>query len=561
MQKILSAEEMRQIDRLTTEKYGIPSIILMENAAHAAARVIAEKLGGSVAGKTFLILCGKGNNGGDGAALARILETQGAKVFTNLFASIENTKGDAHVNHTILRTGRDIDIFQWNWFEYGEFEDFKEWKKVFTMYFRTNKIDAIIDAYFGTGLSKPIRGIAAEAVKFFSNIKDEAGAKEILFVSIDLPSGLNADSGEQIGETFRSDLTVTFTAPKLANVLPPASNFGGELIAANIGSPRELIDASPSQTFLAEKSDALDWLETTEFTDNSYKNKRGHALLVVGSRNYAGAGVLAGNAAMISGVGLATIATSESAQNSIAARAFAEIMVRGFAETKKGALAEKAFAEIDEFIAQSIDAVAVGSGLSSNEATTRKLVAKLVEKRRTPLVLDADGLNALAPFEIEGSDEFPLVLTPHEGEFLKLLGTKDKDALKNRVEAARDFAVKHKVILVLKGERTLTAAPDRRVVVNPTGNSGLGKAGNGDTLTGIITGFMTQTLKTDKEYTFYTPYADEKAKTYEIFSAVVAAVYLAGLAGDIAARKFGRRAMLASDVRACLGEAVQSIKS
>lgn len=539
MQKVLTAEEMREVDRLTTEKYGIPSILLMENAAHSVARIIAEKLGGEIAGKSFLILCGKGNNGGDGAALARILWTQGADVEIYLFGKAEDAKGDAKINFEIL----DSISFHTNETRLLRYEEDNFYNQITT---HAREKDIIIDALLGTGLSSKAKGIVGKAIHQLRSVKN------VQIVSLDLPSGLNADSNETFQENsderhfdlnVKSNLTVTFTAPKLANVLPPASNFNGELYVANIGSPRELIDNSPSKTFLYEKSDAQNWLDKTKFTDASYKNKRGHALLVAGSKNYAGAAVLSGNSAMVSGVGLVTIATAESSQNSIASRVLPEVMTRGAAETSGGALAEKAFDEIDEFIEKSIDAVAIGSGLSSSEASTKKLVKKLVEKRRTPVVIDADGLNSLAPFDLKGSDELPLILTPHEGEFLKLLGTKDRNALKDRVKVAREFAEKHKVILVLKGERVLTCAPGGRVVINPTGNSGLGKAGNGDTLTGIITGFVAQAVQLK----------------IDIFETVVAAVYISSLAGDIASEKFGKRTMLASDVRECLGEAFKSI--
>lgn len=540
MQKVLSAEEMREIDRLTTEKYGIPSILLMENAAHSVARVIAEKLGGSVAGRSFLILCGKGNNGGDGAALARILWTQGAHIKVVLFGKVYETKGDAQINFEILRKiDQSPEITDGIYIYFSELGADKKWSEVYRGF---NEEDVIVDALFGTGLTREIIGNAVDAIETSNYWRDSRFNP--LLVSVDVPSGLNADLGQPIGKNFNADLTITFTAPKLANVLPPASNFNGELFVANIGSPQELIDASPSQTFLAEKSDAQDWLEKTNFTSASYKNKRGHALLVAGSNNYAGAAVLAGNAAIVSGAGLVTIATSESAQNSIASRVLPEVMTRGLPETESGAVAEEAFDEIDEFVEKSIDAVAVGSGLSSSDESTRRLVKRLVEERKTPVVIDADGLNALAPFEIKGNDELPLVLTPHEGEFLKLLGTTDKEILKDRVSVAREFAEKHKVVLVLKGERALVAAPDGRVVFNPTGNSGLGKAGNGDTLAGIITGFAAQAAQ----------------MKIDIFETVVAAVYLAALAGDIAAEKYGKRTMLASDVRECLMDAFNQLK-
>lgn len=530
MQKVVTSEEMREIDRLTTEKYGIPSILLMENAAHAAARVITEKLGGSVAGKSFLILCGKGNNGGDGAALARILWTHGANVSVALTANVENTKGDAKTNFEAfikIHSGLRFSEPQLCLYEPGAFTVF------FDNYYNLISQDAIIDALFGTGLTKPLEDSLSILAKMIASLKKPN--KTPLRVSLDLPSGLNADSAERIGENFQVDLTITFTAPKLANVLPPASNFNGELVVANIGSPRELIDDSPSQTFLAEKQDAKDWLNRTKYTSDSYKNKRGHALLIVGSKEYTGAAVLSGNAAMLSGVGLTTVATSESAQATIATKVLEEVITRGLPETKSGAIAAKAFETVEKLI-EKVDVVGIGCGLTSNEKTTRDFVREVVEQRKTPVVIDADALNALAPFDLQGSSDLPLILTPHEGEFLRLLGTKDKEVLKDRVKAARDFAEKHQVILVLKGERVLIAAPDGTIVINPTGNSGLGKAGNGDTLTGIITGFVAQA---------------EQMKT-DIFETVVAAVYIASLAGDIAAKKFGKRSMLASDVRECL---------
>jgi len=587
MQKILTAAEMREVDRLTTEKYGIPSIILMENAAHAAANVIKDKLGGSVAGKSFLILCGKGNNGGDGAALARILAVQGAWLDVVLFGNVEETKGDAKVNFQICQklakeeeTANLIsdhhDIFRFpklfesdgaiSFYEVNSREDFDD-----LLYGQFDQEwDVLVDAVFGTGLTKPLEGWLSQVNHHLNILNDTQRylKRKCLLVSIDIPTGLNADVSEQIGGNSQSDLTVTFTAPKLANVLPPASNFNGELIVANIGSPQELIYNSPSQTFLAEKADAINWLEKTKYTDNSYKNKRGHALLVVGSKEYTGAGVLAGNAAMLSGVGLVTIATSESAQTAIAAKILEEVITRALPEDENGVIAVEAFERIEK-LAEKVDVVGIGSGLgvqipnskfqipNSKFQKTKNLVEKVVEDRRTPIVIDADGLNALSPFALKGSDELPLILTPHEGEFLRLLGTDDKDALKDRIAVVREFAQKHHVILVLKGERTLIASPDGRVVINPTGNSGLGKAGNGDTLTGIIAGFVAQSMKAEKDSSFYTPVADPKI--FDVFNAVVAAVYIAGLAGDIAAEKFGKRSMLASDVRTCLREAFERI--
>ena len=540
MRKVLTAQEMREVDRLTTEKYGIPSILLMENAAHAAARVITEKLGGSVKGKSILILCGKGNNGGDGAALGRILWTLGANCFVYLFGKVEDTKGDAKSNFEILKKFDESDETNApneNCLLFFEIENLNDLMQIIF----DNREDVVVDAFFGTGLLRPIDNNLQEIVERLRRLKER---RRLPFLtSIDIPSGLNADLSEPIGENIQADLTVTFTAPKPANVLLPASSFGGELVVANIGSPQELIDAAPSQLFLAEREDARKWLEQTKFSSDSHKSARGRALIVAGSKQMAGAAVLCANAAMRSGVGLVRVATAESARTAVSAHALPEIMVAGLPETSGGAISDAALDKVEE-LAEKMNVVAVGSGLSSDDESTRKFVRALVEKRKTPIVIDADGLNSLAPFDLSGSDEFPIVLTPHQGEFLKLLGTEDKESIRDRVKAARDFAVKHHVILVFKGERNLVAAPDGRVVVVPTGNSGLGKAGSGDTLAGIITGFIGQ--------------AD--AMKIDLFESIVAAVYIAGMAGDIAADKFGKRTMLASDVRECLSEAFRELE-
>ncbi len=557
MQKVVTAAEMREIDRLTTEKYGIPSILLMENAAHAAARIITEKLGGSVKGKSFLILCGKGNNGGDGAALARILWTQEAEVQVILFGKVQETKDDARTNFEIygkIQTGADnLDIP----FELPETEDFFEYAEKIVVYLQIAKVNCIVDALFGTGLTRPLDEQLCGVLEFFSDIKFHPILDLPLYVSLDVPSGLYSDDSKAYDAHFFADLTVTFTAPKPANVLAPASNFNGELVVAHIGSPQELIDNSPSKLFLAKREDAQNWLERTKFTADSYKNKRGHALLIVGSKDYTGAAVLAGNAAMLSGVGLTTIATSESAHTAIAAKVLEEIITRSLPETKNGTVTKQAFAKVEELTGK-VEVVGIGCGLGSTEKTTGDFVREVITKRRTPVVIDADGLNALSPFDLEGTDELPLILTPHEGEFLRLLGTTDKDAVKDRVKAVRDFAEKHKVILVLKGERVLIAEPSGKVVINPTGNSGIGKAGNGDTLTGIVTGFVAQTMT--REHVKNGFRLNVAKPIDKIFDAVVAAVYIAGLAGDLAAKRFGRRAMLASDVRECLAEAFQELE-
>jgi NAD(P)H-hydrate epimerase len=563
MQKVLTAAQMREVDRLTTERYGIPSIILMENAAHAVARVITEKLGGSVKGKSILILCGKGNNGGDGAAVGRILSEKSADVTVELFGTVSETKGDARENFERLQkmTGSRIPTKLVFSQVRAETEDngISEWGDPSPY----DYVDVIVDAEFGTGLTRKVDGFFAEQIDVINRWRQLYGKPWI--VSINIPSGLNADSALPIGMNIFADSTVTFTAPKAANVLPPAATCNGELIISDIGSPRELIDEQPSQLLLAEEDDVANWVKKSEFSNGSYKNKRGHALMIAGSRDYSGAAVLCGDAAIRSGCGLVTIATPESSRESIVARVSPEVMVHGIAETESGSAAEKAFDEVAAF-SKNVDVIAIGSGLSSKDDETKRFIKRTVQERKTPVVIDADGLTALSPWHervssphvSKGSSDnessssstnrppaeavdSDLILTPHEGEFRKLLGLEKEEfdeVIKDRVKAVRDFATNHNVFLVLKGERILIGAPNGDVVVNPTGNSGLGKAGNGDTLTGILAGFIAQAVQ----------------MKIDIFETIVAAVYIAGMAGDIAEKKFGKRVMTASDVRECLVE-------
>ena len=512
MQPVLTAAQMREVDRLTTEKYGIPSIILMENAANAVARVITEKLGGSVKMKEILILCGPGNNGGDGAALARILADAEAAVAVVLLGTLERTKGDARTNFEKLVAMADRPNL-----EFFEAEDVAHASDLLNEH-EWGELSCVVDAVFGTGLRSP-RADVNELVASFP---------DVLHVAIDIQSGLMADRADVEGTQFRPpDVTVTFTAPKPANVLPPASNFNGELVVANIGSPEELVREQHSQLFLAENADAKAWLERTRFSSDSYKNTRGHALMIAGSESYSGAAVLAGNAAMRSGVGLVTLVTPHSSKDSVASRILPEVMIRGVEETEDGAIAEEAFDEIDALL-EKADSIAIGCGLSQSEST-RNFVKKVVARCRQPVVVDADALNLLSPFSKEN----------HPDAEASPLLRKEGSLAADRVAAVREFATTHNVILVLKGERVLIGAPDGRVVVNPTGNSGLGKAGNGDTLTGILAGFTAQAA----------------VMKIDVFETVVAAVYVAGMAGDIAAANYGKRVMTASDVRECLVDA------
>jgi len=570
MRKIISAAAMREIDWLTTEQYKMPSLLLMEAAATACAEAIAARMNCDLSQKNVLVLCGRGNNGGDGAALARILSLKGAWVDVVLFGLVEETKGDARINFETTQSLADDGMAFAN--PYGTSSDpemaslilfhnssgslsfiecntFEEWER-FLYSNAKQPFDIIVDALFGTGLTRPLDELPREAVNFTERMR---GLRDVhqdhipLIVSLDIPSGLEADSADVSGATIRADLTITFTAPKPANVLPPASQRNGELIIANIGSPAKLIEETASELFLVEREDVRRWLVQTRYAPGSYKNTHGHALVIAGSRDYTGAPVLCADAAMNSGAGLVTVATSASAHDAVSARLMPEVISASLPETEDGAISFEAIQRTDELIERA-SVVAVGPGLSSKNDSTRRFVRHIIEHRKTPVIIDADALNALAPWteDLSGSDDFPLVLTPHAGEMRRLIGAPDDTTIADRVQAARDFATAHDLILVLKGARTIIAAPDGRVFVVPTGNAGLGTAGSGDTLTGIIAGFIAQAYGTLK-------------KEASALDAVIAAVYVGGLAGDLAAKEKGMRALVASDIREHLSAAVRQL--
>ena len=548
MQPVLFAEQVREIDRLTVENYHTSSLLLMDAASAACLDAIRARLEGDIRDKRALILCGKGNNGGDGAALARAMTRDGMHCSVVLFGKVAQTSGDARTNFdSVSRLAS---------FEAGspdspppitfiECDSVNSWEQIARP---RHAYDVIVDALFGTGLTRPLEGVFLKVIEHLAMLREAreraSGARPLIF-SIDVPSGLNADRATPIGPAVEADLTVTFTAPKPANILFPASDFGGELIVADIGSPFSLIEAARPWLFVTDAEDARQWLVNTRYTRDSYKNTHGHVLIAAGSRGYSGAAALCGNAAMRSGAGLVTIATPASAQSSVAANAIPEVITTALAETDRGGVSDDA---VEYFLklASKATVVAVGPGLTSDDERSRRFVRTIVERREKPCVIDADGLNSLAPWpdELKGSDELPIVLTPHPGEMLRLMGAEDKSALEDRVAAAREFATAHHVILVLKGSQPLVAVPDGRVFVNPTGNAGLGTAGAGDTLTGLVSGFLAQAYAT----------LENKA---DATTTTVAALYVGGLAGDFAAQALGMRTMVASDIREHFGDAIR----
>src|SRR5690349_21344854 len=425
VQPVLSAEQIREIDRLTVENYHTSSLLLMEAASAACMEAIRSRMDGHIAGKNALILCGKGNNGGDGAALARAMSRAGMHCSVVLFGKLSETSGDARTNfESVARLAS---------FEAGspespppitfiECESVAAWEHIAKP---RRAYDVIVDALFGTGLTRPLEGVFLKVIEHLSMLREareRVSGTCPLVLSIDIPSGLNADKAKPIGPAVEADLTVTFTAAKAANVLAPACDLGGELIVADIGSPSSLIDAARPWVFVTEAEDARQWLVSTRYTRESYKNTHGHVLIAAGSRGYSGAAALCGNAAMRSGAGLVTIATPASAQVAVTSAAIPEVITTALAETDRGAISDEA---VDHFLklAEKMTVVAVGPGLTIDDERTRRFVRAIVERRTTPCVIDADGLNALAPWDLKGSDEHPRALIVSADAQLSVLDT------------------------------------------------------------------------------------------------------------------------------------------
>jgi ADP-dependent NAD(P)H-hydrate dehydratase / NAD(P)H-hydrate epimerase len=521
MLPILTAAHMSEVDRLTTERFGISGMLLMENAAVGATLAI-ERHFGPVAGKRFRIFCGKGNNGGDGAAVGRQLWMRGGQVEVLLFGKRETAKGDARTNFDIVNAlaGQSDRIKIREILSESEFTTLTSEKLP----------DLHIDALFGTGLTRGLEGIFVRVVEYLNAARWDETAP-IPICSLDLPSGLAGDDGNFIGSHVAADLTVTFTAPKVANVIPPASDANGILRVIHIGSPAALVASTGTHTtqlHLVEPDDIRAFLSRTKRPVGAHKGTVGHVLLVAGSRGKTGAAALSAEAVLRSGAGLLTVATPTTSQRMLVSQCVAEAMTIGVAETPNGGYA---FDAVNVLLgaAQARTVLAIGPGIGEEE-TTKRVVRHLTEMSTVPLVLDADALNCLSPWrELRGTAERPIIVTPHPGEMARLLDVSTKTVTADRIGQARRLAVGFGLIVVLKGQRTVVAAPDGNVYINPTGNPGMATGGSGDVLTGILSGLLAQTPQ-------------------HALKATLAAVYLHGLAGDLATGDLCERAIIASDI-------------
>ncbi len=523
--KILTAAQMQRVDRLTTERYGVPSLTLMENAGRGVVEFLAERFA-PLAHHHIVILCGRGNNGGDGFVVARLLRDKGLKPRVLLFADPQKVQGDAAVNLDRLATTGMPEVV----------ESSEVWQRMKPTLKGTT---LAVDALLGTGLSKPLGGLLLEVVR---DVNTEFAGAQV--VAVDLPSGISADTGDLIGEHVRAGFSVTFTAPKIAHIFPPACKRVGEWVLREIGTPPEALE-SDSELFLSLACrDDFAWIARPRKPD-AHKGSFGHVLILGGSVGKTGAAALAAMAALRAGAGLVTVATAASALPIVAALGM-EYMTESLPETEAGTISLRALepGRLEKLLAGK-SVLAVGPGMG-RVPETAELVRTLVNHRRVPVVLDADGLNAFAGMMNSfrsGADLSDIVMTPHPGEMSRLAGLSTAEIQARRIETAREFAQKHQVNLVLKGFRTLTAAPGGEVWVNPTGNPGMATGGTGDVLTGLIAGLLAQ-------------YGNRP-----INEVVAAAVYLHGLAGDLVEKELGQASLIAGDLIGALPRAYKLVMS
>jgi NAD(P)H-hydrate epimerase len=510
--RILTADQMREADRRTIEDIGIPSLVLMENAGRQVVAAM-ESAFQDLADRRVAIVCGKGNNGGDGFVVARTLQHRGIDVSVFVVGRIADIRGDARVNIEILgRLGITV----------VEIVDEGQWELHFS---EISDHDLIVDALFGTGLKSALSGI-------YETVVADINAAAIPVVSIDLPSGMSADTCDLLGDCIDATMTVTLGAPKLPLLLPPAESKSGDVVIADIGIPASVIDGLDGPAVELLTRDRIRALITARAFD-VHKGDFGRVLVIGGSRGKSGAASLAGLGALKSGAGLVTVAAPASVLPVIAAYA-PEYMTEALEETAEGTVDEAA---AEHVLALDADVIAAGPGLGRGPAVTA-FVRELLEGSETPLVLDADALNAFAeePASLVGRDGRDVIITPHPGEMARLVGCSVDDVQSDRVGIARDFAASHRVYVILKGYRTLIATPDGKLFVNPTGSPGMATGGTGDVLTGMLAAWLAQLLDAE--------------------AACRLSVYLHGAAGELADADHGEVSMTATDLVDHISDAV-----
>jgi hydroxyethylthiazole kinase-like uncharacterized protein yjeF len=519
--KALTAAEMREVDRLTTERFGIPGLQLMEAAGKSTAEVFLEHYGYGCAKPPgrVCVMCGKGNNGGDGFVVARYLLEEAEQVEVYLFAKPEELRGEAAQNYQRWREGGG---------RVTVVGSVAEWEKV---WLSIASAEIIFDALLGTGIRGPVKGLLAEVIADVNRLSRNAtAARPAWVVAVDIPSGLPSDGEAAEGPVIRAHLTVTFTAPKVGQLVSRDAAACGKLEVRAIGSPETLVEEVGKGQ--------LRWAGPEEFASlplvraaDSNKGLYGHVLLVAGAVGKTGAAIMAGQSALRGGAGLVTVAVPEPALSVVAASR-PELMTEALPASREGAFtAGPKMAAKFAAILKGKTVLGVGPGVGTS-AKTQEFVRGLVMKTNLPIVLDADGLNTFAGKKelFRKKKTSHLVLTPHPGEMARLRGVAVPDVQRDRVRTALEAAKSWNAYVLLKGFNTVMASPDGRVFVNMTGNPGLAKGGSGDVLTGLLTALIGQ------------------FGTEDLLRVIALGAYLHGAAAELLAQSSDESGILASEV-------------
>lgn len=502
--KIVTAAQMKELDRRTISETKMSGATLMERAGSGVVEAMG-RAAGSLAEKTVTVLCGKGNNGGDGFVVARLLRKQRAKVHVLLLARPSDLSGDAKAMHR-----RFLSVAGAKAVSASPSTD--------TIRAALAQSDMIVDALLGTGLSASVSAPYRAAIEAINEAS-------VPVVAVDLPSGIHADTGAVMGAAVRADMTVTFGLPKLGLYTGAGLDHAGRIEVVDIGIPPAFVEAIASRVSLITAGIIRRLIPDRRVS--SHKGTYGHAGIIAGSVGKTGAAAMAAKAALRVGAGLVTVATPSSVNDTLEAKLL-EAMTVPMPETKARTLARAGLEEILSFI-NARTAVAIGPGLTTHPETV-ELIHALLPRLEKPSVLDADALNALiGRTSLLDACKIPPILTPHPGEMARLVdGASTRSINEDRIGAALTFAQARHVMLVLKGARTVVAHPDGRVAICPTGNPGMATAGTGDVLTGMIVGLLAQGLSP--------------------WDAACAGTYLHGLAGDLAAAERGLAGLIAGDV-------------
>jgi hydroxyethylthiazole kinase-like uncharacterized protein yjeF len=504
--KLATREIIREIDRISIEEYGIHGLILMENAGRAVAKVVIQEFPQS---KRIAIFAGGGNNGGDGFVVSRHLISNGLDVTTYLTSEPQKYRGDALTNFEILRKigGKLVDI-----------------RNGLSHY---QEADVIIDALFGTGLDREVEGFYRDVIEFINS-------QPVPRIAVDIPSGLNADTGFPLGVSIKADITVTFVIPKIGLTIYPGIDYAGKVYVADITTPKSLEKDISSDLITY---DTVRRIIKPRHKD-THKGTYGHLFILAGSPGKTGAATLAAQGALRAGTGLVTVGIPRSL-NPIIAQKLTEAMTEPLPETESGTFGRESIEATLKVISSRKTALALGPGISTTQDTAEFLY-DILKNSSIPIVADADGITLIAQnLRILKEIKVPLVLTPHPGEMSRLIGKTGEEVQRNRIGIARDFSSMYNVYTVLKGARTVISTPDGRVFINPTGNPGMASGGMGDVLTGIIGGFL--------------------AQGYNPADACILGVFSHGLSGDLVAHEKGEAGIIAGDVANTLPKALREI--